>query len=249
MQDDGEGGITAPPATTMLALFDFVVIQRLREYLAAISQPNRARKLNLVAEQLLFHYGAKDYRAAAVEVIADLLLVNYNTVCAIVISGLRAAAQPRTEDEDAVMPIPLSPRMPDVTEQQPTRIYLAGTYAMSLVANVGTIGGSDTLRYRYVLAVCDRRRSVPVCFVTLEDSMSVSNVLGVFEQDGSHSNYGTLQGPDFLREFVRKGMELIRYRFNPGEIVELQPRSQRQARWKFWQADGAASQAAAQSAA
>src|SRR5262245_16141893 len=57
---------TALPATTMLALFDFVIVQRLREYLAAVRQSDRPRKLDLVAEQLLLHYGAKDYPAAAV---------------------------------------------------------------------------------------------------------------------------------------------------------------------------------------
>ena len=60
----GGAGIDATPAattlaTTMLALFDLVVAHRLREYVDAIGRSDRPRKLDLVAEQLLFLYGAK----------------------------------------------------------------------------------------------------------------------------------------------------------------------------------------------
>jgi hypothetical protein len=237
-QPDQPGGaetdaapVTTTLATTTLALFDLVVAQRLREYVDAIGRSNRPRKLYLVAEQLLFHYGAKTYHPAAVAVIADLLAVNYNTVSAIVASGSGAADVPQTEDEDAFMPLPLTPRMPDVTEKRPSKIYLAGMYVLRLVEDVGPIGGGDLIRYRYVLAVCDKQRSLPMCFVTLEDSSSVSNVLGVFEPTGSHSNYGTLRGRNLLQEFMGRGMSLIRYRFNLGEIKELVPRPQRQSRW------------------
>jgi hypothetical protein len=247
-QLDQSGGTRVdapPPATTMLALFDFVVVHRLCEYVDAIGQSNRSRRLYLVAEQVLFHYGAKKYPPAAVVVIADLLAVNYNTVSAIIVSGLRAVAAPQTEDEDAFMPMPLSPRMPDVTDKRPSKIYLAGMYVLRLVEDVGPIGGGDIIRYRYVLAVCDKRRSLPVCFVTLEDSSSISNVLGVFEQNGSHSNYGALQGRNLLREFIGNGMGLIRDRFHLGEIKELVPRSQRQSRWRLWQNNGTVARTAA----
>jgi hypothetical protein len=230
-QPGGAGIDATPPATTMLALFDLVAAHRLREYVDAIGRSNRPRKLDLVAEQLLFHYGARTYHPAAVAVIADLLAVNYNAASAIVVSGSHTADAPQTEDEDAFMPLPLTPRMPDVTEKRPSKIYLAGMYVLRLVEDVGPIGGGDLIRYRYVLAVCDKRRSLPMCFVTLEDSSSVSNVLGVFEQTGSHSNYGTLRGRNLLQEFMGRGMSLIRYRFNLGEIRELAPPPQRQSRW------------------
>jgi hypothetical protein len=232
LDQSGATGIdVTPPATTMLALFDLVVVHRLREYVDAIGRSDRPRKLDLVAEQLLFHYGAKTYHPAAVAVIADLLAVNYNTVSAIIATGSRAADAPQTEDEDALMPLPLTPRMPDVTEKRPSKVYLAGMYVLRLVEDVGPIGGGNVIRYRYVLAVCDKRRSLPICFVTLEDSSSVSNVLGVFEQTGSHSNYGTLRGRNLLQEFIGRGMSLIRCRFDLGEIKELVPRPQRQSRW------------------
>ena len=148
-----------------------------------------------------FTMARKQYRPAAVAAIADLLAVNYNTVSAIVATGLRAVDAPQTEDEDALAPMPLTPRMPDVTEKRPSKIYLAGMYVLRLVEDVGPVGGGDIIRYRYVLAVCDRRESLPLCLVTLEDSSSISNVLGVFEHDGSHSNYGTLRGRN-LQEFI-----------------------------------------------
>jgi hypothetical protein len=243
-QLDGTRVEVTPPATTMLALFDFVVVPRLCAYVDAIEKSERPCKLCLVAEQVLFHYAAKKYRPAAVAVIADLLAVNYNIVSAIVVSGSRAVDPAQTEDEDALMPMPFTPRMPDVAEKRPSRIYLAGRYVLRLVEDVGPIGGGDIIRYRYVLAVCDKRRSVPVCFVTLEDSSSISNVLGVFEQNGSHSNYGTLGGRN-LQEFIAEGMGLIRYRYDLGEIKEVADGSQRQSRWKFWRNDGTVARTAA----
>jgi len=220
--------------TTKLALFDFVGVRRICEYHDAMGQANRLHKFYVVAEQVLFHYGAKKYHAVPVEVIAALLLANYNIVSNIVISGSPAVDAPQTEDEDVFQPMPLSPSMPDVTRKQPNKIYLASIYVLFLLEDVGPIGGGDFIRYRYVLAVCDKRRNLPVCFITLEDSPSVSNVLCVFERNGSHSNYGSLRGHNLLREFISKGMGLIRYRFDLGEIEELAPRQQRQSRWKFW---------------
>jgi hypothetical protein len=228
-QPCGTRGDAAAPATTMLALFDFVVAHRLCEYVDAIGRSNHPRNLDLVAERLLFHYGAKEYRPAAVAAIADLLAVNYNTASAIVVSGLRAVDAPQTDDEDVLIPMPLTSTMPDVTGKRPSKIYLAGMYVI--------------IRYRYVLALCDKRSGLPICLVTLEDSSSIANVLGVFEQNGSHSNYGTLGGRN-LEEFIDKGMGLMRFRFDLGEIEETVPGSQ-QPRWKFWQSNAAISQTAA----
>jgi hypothetical protein len=215
----------------MLALFDLVVARRLCEYVDAIGQSNGPRGLYRVAEQVLFHYGGKKYHPAAVAAIADLLAVNYTIVSGIVGSGLRAADAAQTEGADAFMPMPLSPGMPDITEKRPSRIYLAGLYVLRLVEDVGSIGGGDIIRYRYVLAVCDKQGSLPLCLVTLEDSSSISNVLGVFEQNGSHSNYGTLPDPN-VQEFIGKGMGLIRHRYDLGEIEEMVPRPQRPSRWR-----------------
>ena len=132
---------------------------------------------------------------------------------------------------------------PDVTGKRPSKIYLAGMYVLRLVEDVGPVGGGDVIRYRYVLALCDKRSGLPICLVTLEDSSSIANVLGVFEQNGSHSNYGTL-GSRNLEEFIDKGMGLMRYRFDLGEIEETVPWSQ-QPRWKFWQNDEAVARTAA----
>jgi hypothetical protein len=242
-QPGGTRGDAAAPATTMLALFDFVVAHRLCEYVDAIGRSNHPRNLDLVAERLLFHYGAKEYRPAAVAAIADLLAVNYNTASAIVVSGLCAVDAPQTDDEDVLIPMLLTSTMPDVTGKRPSKIYLAGMYVLRLVEDVGPVGGGGIIRYRYVLALCDKRSGLPICLVTLEDSSSIANVLGVFEQNGSHSNYGTL-GSRNLEEFIDKGMGLMRFRFDLGEIEETVPGSQ-QPRWKFWQSNAAISQTAA----
>jgi hypothetical protein len=113
--------------------------------------------------------------------------------------------------------------MPDIAKKSPIRIYAAGRYVLLLLENVGPIGAGMTIRFRYVLAVCDERSRRTVCFVTLENSSSISNVLCVFEPNGSHSNYGALQGRNVLNEFIAKGMDLIRDRFELGEVEELSP--------------------------
>ena len=100
-------------------------------------------------------------------------------------------------------------------------MYLAGEYLLLLVENVGPIGARASINFRYVLVVCDRRRELPKCFITLENSKSISNVLCVFEPNGSHSNYGALPGRNVLKEFLDKGMDLMRCRFDLGEIEEL----------------------------
>jgi hypothetical protein len=244
LDQPGETRVDATaPATTMLALFDFVVAHRLGEYVDAIGHSDHARRLCRVAEQVLFHYGAKEYRQAAVAAIADLLADHYNTASAIVVSGLRPVDAPLTEDDDVPAPIPVSPKMPDVTDRQPTKIYLAGRYVLRLVEDVGPVGGGDIIRYRYVLAVYDRRGSLPLCLVTLEDSSSISNVLGVFERDGSHSNYGTLRGRS-LQAFIGECLGLIRYRFDLGEIEEVDPWSQPPRR-RYWQNSETVAQTAA----
>jgi hypothetical protein len=156
---------------------------------------------------------------------------------------LRAVDPPQTDDEDVFIPMPLTSTMPDVTGKRPSKIYFAGMYVLRLVEDVGPVGGGGIIRYRYVLALCDKRSGLPICLVTLEDSSSIANVLGVFEQNGSHSNYGTL-GSRNLEEFIDKGMDLMRFRFDLGEIEETVPRSQ-QPRWKFWQNDEAVARSAA----
>src|SRR5262249_31124078 len=126
------------------------------------------------------------------------------------------------------------PGMPDVASRKPTRIYVAGEYLLLLVENVGPIRARGSLRFRYVLAACDRRRKVPVCFVTLENSSSISNVLCVFEADGSHSNYGAVQDCNGLKKFMNRGMQLISDRFDLRDIEEVSPhRHPHGPWWKF----------------
>jgi|SRR5215510_5472292 len=246
-----------PPAETMLALFDFVVVHRLREYVDAMGQSNGPRRLYLVAEKVLFHYGAQNCHPAAVGLIANLLAAGHDAVSATVAPDLHAVDAPRIDDTDtetdtdteadtdAVMPMPFSQRMPNIVGKRPIKTYLAGAYVLRLVEDIGPVGGRAIIRYRYVLALSDKRTNLPVCFVALENSSSISNVLGVFEQNGSHSNYGVLQGRDLLPEFMTKGMSLIMDRFHLSEIEELVPRSQGPSRRKFWQGKGAVARTAA----
>lgn len=237
--DASQGDPPAPP-TTMLALFDLVAARRLCEYVDAIGQSDHPRNLRLVAERVLFHYGAKEYHPAAIAAIADLLAARYSTASAIVVSGLRAIDAPQSAGVGVFMPMPLMPRIGDITAKRPSKIYSGGTYILRLLENVGAVGGGGAIRYRYVLALCERELGSPICLVTLEDTASISNVLGVFEQNGSHSNYGTLASRD-REEFMEQGMNLIRDRFDLDEINEMS----QQPRWAFWQNNEAMARPAA----
>lgn len=225
---DEEHGDISRVTMTKLGLFDLVGLRRLCEYHGAMGPPDFRHAFYLVAEQLLLHYGGKKYHPALVAMIADLLSANYNILSKIVVSGLCAVNPRRTEHEETFESMPLGPSMPDLTKTRPSRIYLAGEYLLLLVEDVAPIGAGGGMWFRYVLAACDRRRKRPVCFVTLENSSSISNVLCVFEPNGSHSNYGALRGRNVLQEFMAKGMHLIGQRVELGEIEELSPHQQQQ---------------------
>jgi hypothetical protein len=219
---------------TKLGLFDLVGLRRLYEYQDVLGLPNSGLRFYLVAVQLLLHYGGRMYHPTVVAATADLLSANYNILSKVVLSDSCRTNTRDTEPEEPVDSFPLAPNMPDIIDKRPNKIYLAGEYLLLLVENVGPIGARGAIRFRYVLVVCDRRTKLPLCFVTLENSTSISNVLCVFEANGSHSNYGALRGRNVLKEFIDKGMHLIRYRFDLGEIEELSSRRQlHRSWWKF----------------
>ena len=227
--DDADGMTVDAPwqGSTKLELFDLVSSRRLREY-GIDGQPGSSHKFCFVANQMLFHYGQTRYDPLAVLVIADLLLANYDIVSKMINSSLHAINPPQTED--VFQCLPLGPSMPDLTMKHPSKIYLAGRYVLLLVENVGPIEGAGPIRFRYVLAICHKWVNLPLCFVTLENSFSVSNVLCVFERNGSHSNYGCLRGHNLLHEFIHKGMRLISDRFDIGETKEWVARP----KWQMW---------------
>jgi hypothetical protein len=225
--------------TTKLGMFDLVGLRRVREYRALTGPLNYRVTFYLVAEQVLLHFGGKQYHPAAVAVIADFLSVNYSILSKILLSGLSAvdlvqSGREETEREENRCEegfdcLFADRKMPDVSSKPPSRIFKAGNYVLLLVENVVPMDPRLAIRFRCVLVVCDRQDRRPVCFVTLEDSPSISNVLCVFEVNGSHWNYGALTAPDLLAEFMDKAMLLVRRRFAMGEIedVSRQARSQR----------------------
>jgi hypothetical protein len=104
-----------------------------------------------------------------------------------------------------------------------------------LIDDVAPIGGSDLVKYKYVMAVFDKRSNQPVCFVTLENSPFASNVLCVFENNGVHSNHGSLRSPDLMKEFIEKALRLIKGQFHLDHIEEMAAaKPGRQSWWKIW---------------
>ena len=119
-------------------------------------------------------------------------------------------------------PIPFSPNLPDVTKSIPIKAYSTdSSYMLLLSQDVAPIGGGDFIKYKFVMTLIDKRDNQLRCVVTLENSSVASNVLCVFGADGSHSNFGSLVGPDLMHEFVTKGIGLVRKRFNLTKIEEL----------------------------
>jgi len=182
------GGDICRVVITKLGLFDLVGMRRLYEYHDVIGLPNSDLRFYIVAVQLLLHYGGKSYHPAVVAVIADLISGKYNILSKVVLSNLCRTNTRDPEFEEPIYSLPLDPNMPDIINKRPNKIYLAGDYLLLLVENVGPIGAKGAVRFRYVLVVCNGRTKLPECFVTLENSTSISNVLCVFEANGSHSN-------------------------------------------------------------
>jgi hypothetical protein len=219
------GGGPATMTTTRLALFDLVGWRRLFEYRDALKGANPGDGFYILAQRVLLHYSGCRQHPVVVATIAELLLANYNIACQIVNSGLAAIESRQLESEDSPQPLLLGPGMPDLTDRQPVKAYAAGPYLLQLFEDVAPIGRKSRLRFKYVLALCDKRDRLPLCFVTLENSSSIANVLCVFERNGSHSNYGLLQGYNLAQEFIGKGVVLLGDRFALGELAELRKAS------------------------
>jgi hypothetical protein len=215
---------TKPASVTKSALFDRIGLRRLFEYRAAITGHGGGDRFLLLARQLLLHCSDRAHHAVVVTTIADLLMANYNIAAEVVRAGLAVIDTRETEGEDDSPTLPLGPGMPDLTGKRPVRTCSAGSYLLLFYEDLAPIGGKSSLSFKYVLALCDRTHRLPVSFVTLENSSSISNVLCVFERGGSHSNYGLLQsrdaGHDLAREFIGKGLMLLADRFDVGEIEE-----------------------------
>jgi hypothetical protein len=233
---DQDDGAASPVRTTALELFDLIGLRRLFEYRAATSNANGGDQFHMLAQQLLFHCSGRGHHTVVVATIADLLLANYNIASEIVTAGLAVIGTREIESRRRPQPLLLAAGMPDLTDKRPTKEYSAGPYLLLLFEDVAPIGRTIGLRFKHVLALCDRQDRRPVCFVTLENSTSIANVLCVFEQSGSHSNYGSLHGHNPVQEFMGKAVILLGDRFELGKIEEqpLPVPPRRRPRWMLF---------------
>ena len=140
------------------------------------------------------------------------------------------AEEPKSHTEDQGC-IPFSPSIPDITKTTPIKGYSTGPYMLLLSSDVLPIGGGNFFKYKFVMTVVDRQSNRPRCFATLENSPFTSNILCIFEPDGSRRNYGPLAGSDLMNEFIVKSMRLLDERFGFGKIDELAPPAK--SRWKL----------------
>jgi hypothetical protein len=96
---------TSALTTSKLTLFDLVGVPRLWDYHDAMGQPNR-HKFYVVAERVLFHYGAKKYQSASVMALTNLLLDSYSVAAKIVTSVPHSRSEVHDEGSDSSEPIP-----------------------------------------------------------------------------------------------------------------------------------------------
>ena len=153
-------------------------------------------------------------------VLANVLLSHYAKAVEIVVST-NVSTQTHSQHETTPQPIPFSPSLPDITTKPPTKAYSARSYTLFFVQDVSPIGGGDFIKYKYVLALVDRDIKMPLCYVTLENSAVASNVLCVFENDGSHKNYGSLSGQNLMQEFLKCAFNQVNNRFRLGRVEEM----------------------------
>jgi hypothetical protein len=229
--DQFRSGVGPLMTATRLTLFDLAGVSRIDGYHDATCGANGRDRFAILAERVLFHCGGRTYHPVVVATVTDLLSASYNIASEIVTAGLAAIDSRQIESESTSQSLLLVAGMPDLSDKRPTRAYSAGRYLLLLFEDALPIGGKPGIKFKYVLALCDRKDRRPACFVTLENSSSIANVLCVFERGGSHSNYGSLQGQSPSREFLGKGMVLLGDRFDLGEIeehsLETHPRRRR----------------------
>lgn len=234
--------------SSKLTIFDTVAVERLRQY-GAKTAGSGGERLGEVAGLVISHAlgGKVDTARASVprSILGNVLLGNYTVAQEIVARtkdlrgdrGVSSATNPQNPGHGKIArdapasPIPFSPSLPDITKKNPMTTFSDGDYTMFIIEDVDPMGGGGFIKYQYVAALF--RRNVPVCFVTLERSSVISNVLCVFENDGTRSNHGQLNESNLAQEFMARSKELMRQRFAIGDLKEVQRQQERRPWWKW----------------
>tara|TARA_R110001592_G_scaffold47479_2_gene150394 strand:+ start:1067 stop:1792 length:726 start_codon:yes stop_codon:yes gene_type:complete len=106
------------------------------------------------------------------------------------------------------------PNMPDIMQSEPVSAHIAGQHLMLLVEDVPSIaermsGSEMPLRFPYVLAVVNSSNNQPTMFVTLEEGLTSSVFLCVFDASGTHSNLGS--GEPYMERyaFEKAAIEIV----------------------------------------
>lgn len=85
--------------------------------------------------------------------------------------------------------------MPDLRVAQPAAVFTCGSYLLLLLKDPPTVAQARTGRpgmisYPFSLAVLDTEKQRMVRFIGLEESLTGSRMLGIFDCAGSRSNLG-----------------------------------------------------------
>lgn len=116
---------------------------------------------------------------------------------------------------------PFSPSLPDITRKDSSRVFRLGDFMALLVKDtvpvsqrVGFGPLPFPLTYPYAMVLFDPRAKAPLCFVTLEKGLAAHPFLGMFRQNGEHSNLGP--APELLSEpkFVERALSLLCLEFS-----------------------------------
>ena len=113
---------------------------------------------------------------------------------------------------------PFTANMPNVTNGETLRTYLAEGLVGLLVRDAPTIGESTSgqeipLKFPYTFVLMSNDNGQPIYYVTLEKGISVGAFLCIFGRDGQHSNLGQIDESMSESEFEKKAIDIIENEF------------------------------------
>lgn len=125
-------------------------------------------------------------------------------------------------------PVPFSPSLPDVSDAHVLRYFHSESQVALFVVNAkpwaARANGASLLTYPFVFAVYQQDVG-PIYFVTLEESITGTKCLGVFDGSGAHLNFGTDETLEDEENFVRKALLLAQERLGEN-FIEVTPQNE-----------------------
>ncbi|MCI5138029.1 MAG: hypothetical protein D3922_06355, partial [Candidatus Electrothrix sp. AR1] len=120
--------------------------------------------------------------------------------------------QKKAYDFDNEVEMTISPNLPNITKCDPIKWFNIGDYSAVIVKDAPNIADTPGLiEYLYVMALCSKSASIPLCYVTAEKSFTGSVFLCTFDQQGNiHSNYGDDSDWSNINTFAKEAFSILK---------------------------------------